>query len=146
MGIGIGSTTGYTAAMMEVVAPAAAAAGYAPDCLVCPDEVGGVGRPYPYMLWRNLEKMRVQAIGEVLKIGDTAADMREGKNAGCLSVGVIRGSSMLGACAKELPRLLEGDARRTLFDDVKRRYTEAGADFTIEDISALPDLIESLNA
>ena len=36
MGVRIGSTTGYTQAMMDVVAPAAAAQGYAPDCMVTP--------------------------------------------------------------------------------------------------------------
>ncbi|MDR2725993.1 MAG: phosphonoacetaldehyde hydrolase, partial [Candidatus Adiutrix sp.] len=46
----IASTTGYSRAMMELVAPSARAAGYAPDALVCPDEAGGLGRPYPYML------------------------------------------------------------------------------------------------
>ncbi|MDR1246145.1 MAG: phosphonoacetaldehyde hydrolase [Clostridiales Family XIII bacterium] len=145
MGVKIGSTTGYTAAMMEIVTARAFAAGYEPDCLVCPDEVGGVGRPYPYMLWRNLEKMGILSINSALKVGDTAADMHEGKNAGCLCVGVIEGSNMLGLRENEL-RALNGDERRGAFEDVRRRYAEAGADFVIEDISALPDLIESLDA
>jgi phosphonoacetaldehyde hydrolase len=144
MGVKIGSTTGYTAAMMEIVTARASAAGYAPDCLVCPDEVDGVGRPYPYMLWRNLEKMGILSINETLKVGDTAADMREGKNAGCLCVGVIEGSSMLGLREDEL-RAFDGAERLSAFEDVRRRYAEAGADFVIENISALPALTESLD-
>jgi phosphonoacetaldehyde hydrolase len=143
MGVQIGSTTGYTAAMMEIVTDLAATAGYAPDCLVCPDEVRGIGRPYPYMLWRNLEKLGILSIDDAVKVGDTAADIREGKNAGCLSVGVIEGSSMLGLREDELNALAGAD-RLAVFEDVRRRYSECGADFVIENISGLPDLIGSM--
>jgi len=131
MGIVIGSTTGYTQAMMDVVVPLAKEKGYVPDCIVCPDETGGVGRPYPYMLWRNLEKLGIESMHNVLKIGDTEADMQEGKNAGCLCVGILKGSSMLA---------LNGDKEIS-----RQKYIEAGADYVIEDISALPALIKSLN-
>ncbi|MDR1464610.1 MAG: phosphonoacetaldehyde hydrolase [Oscillospiraceae bacterium] len=142
-GIRIGSTTGYTKAMMEVVAPLAAANGYAPDCLVCPDDVGGTGRPAPYMLWRNLELLRVGSIHEVLKIGDTAADMQEAKNAGCRCVGVLVGSSMVGLSAEELAAL-NGDAREALFARAKEQYFAAGADDVIPDIASLPAFLRSL--
>jgi phosphonoacetaldehyde hydrolase len=141
MGIAIGSTTGYTQAMMDVVALSAKAKGYAPDCLVCPDETGGIGRPYPYMLWRNLEKLGVLSIGNVLKIGDTSADIHEAKNAGCLSVGVLRGSSMLGLTINELATK-SPEETLDLFETAKRKYKESGADFIIEDFTALPELIE----
>jgi len=131
MGIVIGSTTGYTQAMMNVVVPLAKEKGYAPDCVVCPDETGGMGRPYPYMLWRNLEKLGIESMHNALKIGDTEADMQEGKNAGCLCVGVLKGSSMLA---------LNGDKETS-----RQKYIEAGADYVIEEISALPALIKSLN-
>jgi phosphonoacetaldehyde hydrolase len=131
MGIAIGSTTGYTQAMMDVVVPLAKEKGYAPDCIVCPDDTNEIGRPYPYMLWRNLEKLGISSIREVLKVGDTEADIQEGKNAGCLSVGVLKGSSMLA---------LNGDE-----ETARQKYIEAGADYVIEDISALPGLIKSLN-
>jgi len=143
MGIKIGSTTGYTQAMMDVVVPLAKEKGYSPDCIVCPDETGGIGRPFPYMLWRNLEKLGVASIGEALKIGDTAADMEEGRNAGCLCVGMIKGSSMLGLTEAELAG--KSDAETTvLFETAKENYLEAGADYVLEDISTLPGLIQSL--
>jgi len=144
MGIGIGSTTGYTRAMMDVLVPSAKAKGYAPDCVVCPDETGGIGRPHPYMLWRNLEKLGVLSIGDVLKIGDTAADMEEGENAGCLSAGVLKGSSMLGLSEDELAEK-NGEEARDLFKSAKQNYREAGANFIIEDFRALPELIAALN-
>ena len=48
-GIRIGSTTGYTDAMMDIVVPAAAKKGYSPDCWFSPDSTGHKGRPFPYM-------------------------------------------------------------------------------------------------
>ena len=54
-GIKIGSTTGYTDTMMEIVVPEAKRQGYIPDCWYSPDSTGGMGRPYPYMIFKNLE-------------------------------------------------------------------------------------------
>ncbi|MHC1772232.1 MAG: phosphonoacetaldehyde hydrolase [Flexilinea sp.] len=144
MGIRIGSTTGYTTEMMAVVAPASAARGYNPDCIVCPDEVGGIGRPYPYMLWRNLEKMGITSIEEVVKAGDTAADMEEGKNAGCISVGIVMGSNMLGLCEAEYGSLTASDLA-ALSERTRSRFFDAGADYVIEDITGLPTLLTTLN-
>ncbi|MCL2807992.1 MAG: phosphonoacetaldehyde hydrolase [Coriobacteriia bacterium] len=144
MGISIGSTTGYTQAMMDVVLPLAKVNGYTPDCLVCPDEVGGIGRPFPYMLWRNLEKLRATSIQEVLKVGDTAVDMQEAKNAGCLSAGVLKGSSMLGLTREEL-QLKSDSERLNLFNTAEMCYRETGADFVIPNIASLPSLIRSID-
>ena len=144
MGILLGSTTGYTRPMMDVVEPLAKAKGYAPDCLVCPDEVGDIGRPFPYMVWRNLEQLGVASITQVVKVGDTVADMEEGKNAGCICVGVLKGSSMLGLSEQEL------SAKTTeqldwLFEDARHKYFAAGADYVIDDITQLPKLITAIN-
>jgi phosphonoacetaldehyde hydrolase len=141
MDIKIGSTTGYTRNMMDILAPLAEKEGYKPDCIVCPDDVGGLGRPLPYMLWRNLEKLGVRSVKEVVKAGDTVADIEEGKNAGCLSIGVIKGSSILGFSEKEF------DSRPDIEENMGRareQFLRAGADAVIDSISVLPDYIETL--
>jgi len=144
MGIPIGSTTGYTKVMMDTVAPSAKEKGYAPDCMVCPEDVDGKGRPYPFMLWRNLEALKVMSIHNTLKIGDTVADIEEALNAGCPSVGVIKGSSMLGLSEKEVENMGETDLL-SLMKACKKRYLDAGANYVIDDISELPALIETIN-
>jgi phosphonoacetaldehyde hydrolase len=145
MGVAIGSTTGYSRSMMDLVIPASREKGYYPDCVVCPEDAGGKGRPFPYMLWHNLERLGVESIGSVLKVGDTAADMQEGNNAGCLCVGILRGSSMLGLTQAELEAKSAVEIN-ALLEAAKERYINAGANFIIEEISALPGLIESLNS
>jgi len=143
MGIKIGSTTGYTRQMMDVVAPLAKKNGYTPDYLVCPEDVGGKGRPYPNMIWRNLEHLECSTICEVLKIGDTEADIQEGKAAGCLSVGVIIGSSVLGLTENEFISLGTG-RKNELFAAARQKYFASGADFVIDSICELPKLITTI--
>jgi len=144
MGFVIGSTTGYTSEMMDIVVSCARDKGYVPDYVVCPEDVGN-GRPYPYMIWHNLKKFRVGDVRNVIKVGDTAADIEEGKNAGCISVGVLKGSSMLGLSEKEYEDIPFIDLER-LLKKARAKYIEAGADHVIEDITELPELIVTLNA
>ena len=44
---------------------------------------GDRGRPAPFMIYYAMTQLDIQSIHEVLKIGDTPADMLEGYNAGC---------------------------------------------------------------
>lgn len=60
-GIKIGSTTGYTQAMMDVVRPGAAAKGYMVDNLVTPDGLPA-GRPSPYMVYRNMMELDIPSL------------------------------------------------------------------------------------
>ena len=77
-GLKIGSTTGYTSAMMERVLPGAAAGGYEADCVVTPD-LTGTGRPAPYMIFACMQKLAVYPPAAVVKVGDTVVDILEGK-------------------------------------------------------------------
>jgi len=53
---------------------------------------GERGRPAPYMIFYAMEKLNIQSVHSVVKVGDTPADMLEGYNAGCLGVvGVLSG-------------------------------------------------------
>ena len=82
MGIKIGSTTGYTAEMMDIVAPKAEELGYAPDVYFSPSDTENYGRPYPYMVFKNMEHLKVSSVKNVIKVGDTISDIKEGVNAG----------------------------------------------------------------
>ena len=83
----IGSTTGYTRAMLDLVVAKAREQGYSPDCSLTPEEAGG-GRPHPYMIYEAAKRLQRYPLWTFAKIGDTPADMEEGRNAGCWAVGV----------------------------------------------------------
>ncbi|MDR1508726.1 MAG: phosphonoacetaldehyde hydrolase, partial [Synergistaceae bacterium] len=133
-GIVIGSTTGYTAEMMKVILPMAENMGYSPDSMICPDDVEKMGRPYPYMLWKNLQILKVSDIRKVIKVGDTASDIAEGKNAGCFTVGVLEGSSMLGLSPEEVKKI-SGAELASKKEIAASNYRNAGADAVLNDIS-----------
>lgn len=127
-GIKIGSTTGYTRPMLNVILPKAAQQGYAPDAIVTPDDVGA-GRPAPWMIFENLKRLDVFPPSRCVKVGDTPSDIEEGRNAGAWTVGVVESSNeaVLGGPAVAAQRL-----------------TSSGAHHLIRTIRELPELISRL--
>ena len=105
MKIKIGSTTGYTDMMMEPVLKRAKEQGYCPDCWYSPDATNHLGRPYPYMIFKNIQTLNVTSVKNVIKVGDTVSDIKEGLNAGVITIGVIEGSSTLGLNEEEFNNL-----------------------------------------
>lgn len=144
MGLKIGSTTGYTDKMMAIVEKAAADQGYVPDAWFSADATGGKGRPYPYMIFKNMEKLGLSDVRRVIKVGDTVADIKEGLAAGVWSVGVIDGSSVM-AVSEDTFNGLSEEEKDTLRAKVRKVYEDAGAHFIIQDLSELPKLAESIN-
>lgn len=139
-GIRIGSTTGYTDEMMEIVAASAKENGYEPDVWITPDSVGNMGRPYPYMIFKNMEKLKVFSVENVVKVGDTVSDILEGKNAGVTTIGVIEGSSVMGCTYEEYQALSLSEKS----EEIRRTeaiYKEAGADYVIKDIRGVTELL-----
>ena len=145
MGLKIGSTTGYTDKMMEIVVPEAAKQGYCPDCWFSPDSTGGAGRPYPYMIFRNMEQLRLSSVKAIVKAGDTVSDIKEGVNAGAWSVGIIEGSSELGFSEKEWERLSASE-KTAAAKRAEASFRNAGAHFVIQNMAELPGLVRMLGA
>ena len=142
-GIKIGSTTGYTRAMMDVVEPSARAKGYFPDYCVTPDGLP-MGRPAPFMIFKNMIDLNVQSTDCVVKIGDTMEDIREGLNAKVWTIGVARGSSELALSETEINTIPETELNERIAA-VRQKMTEAGAHVVIDDMSELPKIIEQIN-
>ena len=142
-GIKIGSTTGYNDKMMEIVVPAAKEKGYEPDVWFSPDSTEQKGRPYPYMIFRNIEALGLKKVRRVLKVGDTISDIKEGIAAGVTTVGIIEGSSLMGLTQEEFENLTDKE-KQLCYEKVEKQYKDAGADYVISTIKELPSLIESL--
>lgn len=119
-GLKIGSTTGYTRAMLDVLVAEAARQGYRPDCSFSPEDVGA-GRPHPYMIYEAAVRMQVYPLRAFVKVGDTVSDMQEGLNAGTWTVGV----SATGNSTKE---------------DLQK----AGAHFVIDSVADLLPVLDEI--
>lgn len=58
------------------------------------EDTGGYGRPTPYMIYHAMMNLSIQSIHQVIKIGDTPADLLSGYNAGCIgNIGVLSGAN-----------------------------------------------------
>lgn len=141
-GIKIGSTTGYTGKIMEIVTPLASAQGYTPDCLVTGD-FKPKGRPAPFMLFENLRQLKVYPLAAVIKIGDTVPDIEEGLNAGVWSVAVVDSSNEIGMSYEDWSELNETqkEERRV---PVRAKFQKTGAHFVIDSLADLPELIDEI--
>ena len=143
-GLKIGSTTGYTKALMEVVAPSAAKSGYAPDVIVCPDDVRA-GRPAPWLNFRAAEALNVYPMSRVVVVDDTPVGLQAGRNAGCWTIGVAMSGNALGLSLAEVQGLSsterEGHLARITADFVKE-----GAHAVIPSVAELIPILERIDA
>jgi phosphonoacetaldehyde hydrolase len=142
-GISVGSTTGYTRAMMDVVIPAARAKGYRVDHCATPDLLPE-GRPAPYMIFENMTKLGIPDLDSVVKVGDTIADIKEGVGAKVWSVGVVVGSNEIGLTEEQAAAMPAAEFEERAAE-VRRRMLDAGACHVINMIGELPALIETIN-
>ena len=143
--IKIGSTTGYTKEMMKVIVSCSAKKGYKPDCIVTAEDVAGEGRPSPSMIFKNMQKLEIYPPKSIVKAGDTISDIKEGINAGVWSVGVIKGSSEMGLKKQEFESLTPREREESM-KKVRKAFMDAGADFVINDMSEMPNLIDKINS
>ncbi|WAH36121.1 phosphonoacetaldehyde hydrolase [Alicyclobacillus dauci] len=141
-GIQIGSTTGYTRPMMDVILPIAMEAGYRPQVVVTSSEVP-TGRPAPWMCFENAKRLGVYPMDRLVKVGDTLVDVDEGRNAGMWTVGVIEGSNLLGLSRSEVITMKPNDLELRK-EHVVEQMMSRGADIVIDRIVDLPDAIKSI--
>ena len=132
-GIEIGSTTGYTRPMLDLLLETAAAQGYQPDCALCPDDAGA-GRPWPWMCYLNAIRLRTYPMHTMIKIGDTISDIEEGLNAGMWTIGIARTGNMIGLTAEELAALPAGEQAARM-DAARRKLIEAGAHYVADAVA-----------
>lgn len=142
-GLKIGSTTGYTRAMLNVLLESSAKAGYSPDCSLSPEDVGA-GRPQPFMLYECAVRLQVYPLASLAKIGDTPADVEEGLNAGAWSIGVAGTGNGIGLSCEEF-QALPPDERHSRLFKARRELEQAGAHYVIDTLAELDPVLDDIN-
>lgn len=143
-GIKIGSTTGYTRSMLDVVVAQAEESGYRPDCSFSPEDVGA-GRPFPFMVYAAAVKLQVYPLAAFVKVGDTAADIQEGLNAGVWSVGVAASGNGVGLSQAAFLALDPKERARKL-RKARQELQAAGAHYVVETLAELDGVIDDIDA
>jgi phosphonoacetaldehyde hydrolase len=139
----IGSTTGYTREMMEVLVPEARKKGYEPDAWVAASDVPA-GRPYPWMCYQNAIKLQVFPLEAYVKIGDTLVDIEEGLNASMWTIGLALSGNEMGMnqaeAAAQSPEALASRRKQ-----ISARMNQAGAHYVVDGIWDCVLIIHEIN-
>jgi phosphonoacetaldehyde hydrolase len=143
-GVKIGSTTGYTRAMLDVILGPAVAQGYRPDCAITPDDVGG-GRPHPWMIFANAIRLQAEPLEAIVKVGDTPVDVEEGLRAGVWTIGVARTGNMIGLTAADFAALPSTE-RAARLERARTGLFAAGAHQVIDAVADLEPALDALEA
>jgi len=137
----IGSTTGYTRAMLDALVKSAEQQGYSPEIAMSPEDVGA-GRPSPAMCLEICHRFGV-APGECIKIGDTISDIDEGRNAGMWTIGITRTGNMVGLSQEEW-HALPKEEHEPLLARAKATLLEAGAHATAQAVAQSISAIKAI--
>ncbi len=142
-GLRIGSTTGYTRELLDIVAAAAVVRGYAPEVSVTPDEVGA-GRPAPFMCYRNAILLGAYPLSAFVKIGDTPSDIAEGRNAGMWTIAITRTGNEIGLSKRDWDALPPAE-QKTLELEAAARLTTAGAQYVAASLAECSQFLEDID-
>jgi phosphonoacetaldehyde hydrolase len=143
-GLKIGSTTGYTRAIMAEVEPVALAQGLKVDNLVCADDLVQ-GRPSPLGMYRCFLDLQVWPASSVIKVDDTVPGLMEGRHAGCWTVAVAASGNATGLSLEQWTALGAAE-RHQVLQRAHLTLDAARPDFIVESVADLPAVIPRIEA
>ncbi len=143
MGLKIGSSTGYTRELMEIVSAAAREQGYEPECVICSEDAPR-GRPAPYLLYEAAKRLSAYPMWSFVIVDDTPVGIEAGRNAGCWTIGVSRTGNCVGRTEKELAALSTVEVT-ALCDMAAKKLTAAGAHYIVESVVEIPKLLKEID-
>jgi phosphonoacetaldehyde hydrolase len=142
-GLKIGSTTGYTREMLDLLVEQSAKGGYSPDCSLSPEDVGA-GRPHPFMIYENAVRLQVYPFTGIVKIGDTPADIQEGLNAGVWSIGVAGTGNCVGLSFEDFQGLSIPE-RESRLADARAELQQAGAHYVVDTMAEVHPVLDEID-
>ena len=143
-GVRIGTCTGYTREMLDVVAAEAATHGYRPAVHVAATEVPE-GRPAPFLPWEVARRLGVWPAAGCVVVGDTVPDVQSGRNAGMWAIGVAATGNAVGLTADELGALSPAE-REARVAPARVLLYEGGAHLVIDSVADLPAAVSWVEA
>lgn len=142
-GLRLGATTGYGREMIDVLLAEAVPRGVQLDAVVTSSDVRA-GRPAPWMALEAASRLDAWPLRAVVKIGDTAADIEEGLNAGMWSIGVARTGNELGLSEAEVAALPAAELEERLAA-IRERLLRAGAHYVVDSIADAPAIVRGID-
>jgi phosphonoacetaldehyde hydrolase len=89
-------------------------------------------------------RMGVHPLASIVKVGDTVADVEEGRNAGMWAVAVAATGNEVGLSEAELAALPVEEARSRIAA-ARDRLAAAGSHFVVDGIAELPAVLDEID-
>ena len=102
-------------------------------------------RPHAYMIYENMEKLKIKNPRNIIKVDDTQLGIEEGKNAGCITVGVYKWSTYMKIYGVDNKLNLTGEEMDYKLNESKNTLGKVEPDFLIDSLYELPRIIRFLN-
>jgi len=141
-GLRIGSSSGYAAPLMQELVSLARAADLHVDAVVSASEVSA-GRPAPWMIFANMQRLGVYPPAAVVTVDDTDVGIAAGINAGTWTIGVVESGNLFGLSARELAEL-DVVERWRRFAVGREAMLAAGAHYAVASVAELPRVLEEI--
>lgn len=142
-GIPFSTTTGFDSEMIGGLVRSVTAGGFRPKVFVCPDMAGG-GRPAPWMAHYAAREMNVYPMSQIVKVGDTPADIAEAQNAGMWAVSVVASGNEIGLSRANLDAL-PSQEREARFAAARDKFRRLGARYVINSVAELMPVIDEID-
>jgi phosphonoacetaldehyde hydrolase len=142
-GLKIGSTTGYTRTMLDLLVKESAKDGYIPDCSLSPEDVGA-GRPQPFMIYENAVRLQIWPLSAIAKIGDTPSDIHEALNAGTWAIGVAGTGNAIALSFRDFQALPTSE-RETRLSCARTQLQNAGAHYVVDALADVDRVLEDID-
>ena len=141
--IKIGSTTGYTRELLDLVIPLAQQQGHEVDFSVCAGETE-MGRPAPQMMQKCAAALGIDNPLSYIKVDDTLPGIDEGKAFGCWTVGVAISGNALGLSLEEMKAMPEAELAG-LKQAARSALAAMKPDFVIDLVADLLPVLDQIN-
>ena len=137
-----GVTTGFNKEIMDIVKNKLYDEKIFIDNYVSSTCLNRPSRPHPYMIYENMEQLQIKNPKSVIKVDDTQVGIKEGKTAGCITIGVYKWSTYMKVYDNYN---LIGEEMEYKLSESKKILSEAKPDFLIKSLDELPRIIRFLN-
>jgi len=141
-GLKIGSSTGYSQPLMDVVLPEARRQGFQPDCVLCADDVAS-GRPAPWMCVENARRLNVYPMAAIVKVDDTPVGIEAGRNAGMWTVGISKSGNLVGLTWEQTQQVEAAELRERVAA-AEAAFFAVGAHYVIESVADLTRVLDDI--
>ena len=134
--IKIGTTTGYSRTILNKILNITKKMGFTPNAAVSVSDVKK-GRPHGDMCLKNLKLLKLNEPKKCIKIDDSISGIKEGNNAGMITVGVSLSGIQVGLSYNNFKKLNKKKMNR-IKKKITKKFILNGANYVIDDVSKLP--------